>query len=386
MQTSGLVTVDVSATAARPSFEAVRAWAEDQRVFVSSVMDGMTAERRAVVAGVEAVGAEPVWFEGFGGRDDDAQVAYLSEVASSTVYVGVLDRVYGRLMKSHRSATHEEYREAERLGLRFSVWTRADGDLQGDQVSFLDEVRQFHVTGSYAGVEDLRAGVETSLRRIASEELSPWCMVGGVVIRARSVEDDGTIITVRASVHDQAALAGLEDLRPHQWGGTQDTWVTWAGRCVPVRPRGVSTTTTSSRATDVVLQLDRLPDRRQSGGWAGASITMNGTTYGVDEITAVALRTALFNEPGPSRPMSLGPDLGDLPSRVPAGLSTETYRSVLSLVVTEALVSAGRVGRVTRLHVSPPGPAGRRVVVEWIGPATQGRPPTSGAVEGHVRA
>lgn len=386
MQTSRPLTVDVSATAASPSVEAVRAWGEDQRVFVSSVMAGMTAERQAVVAGVESVGAAPVWFEGFGGRDDDAQVAYLSEVASSTVYVGVLDRAYGRLMRSRLSATHEEYREAERLGLRVSVWTRSDGDLQGDQVTFLDEVRQFHVTGAYAGVNDLRTGVEGALRRIAAEELAPWCMVGGVVIRARSVEDDGSVVTVRASVHDQAALAGLEELRPHQWGGARDTWMTWAGRSVPVRPRGVRTTTTSSRATDVVMQLDRLPDRGQSGTWAGAAITMSGTTYRADDLTALALRTALFAEPVPSRHMSMVPDLGDLPSQVPAGLSTETYRAVLSLVVTEALVRSGRAGRVTRLQVSPPGPAGRRVVVEWAGLAAQGRPPSSGAVDGYVKS
>lgn len=116
------VHVDLAAAAARPTPDAVAGWAADQRVFVSSVMGGMTAERRAVVAGIEQVGAQPVWFEGFGGRDDDAELAYLSEVASSTVYVGILGRTYGRLQKSRRSATHDEYREAERRGLRIRAY------------------------------------------------------------------------------------------------------------------------------------------------------------------------------------------------------------------------------------------------------------------------
>ena len=98
------VTVDVAAAAAKPPSDAIAAWAVDQRVFVSSVMGGTAEERRAVVGAVRDAGAEPVWFEEFGGRDDDAQAAYLSEVASSTVYVGVLGRTYGRLLASRRSA------------------------------------------------------------------------------------------------------------------------------------------------------------------------------------------------------------------------------------------------------------------------------------------
>lgn len=387
MQMPAVVTVDVAAAAAKPSLEAITAWAGGQRAFVSSVMDGMAEERQAVVRGIEEVGAEPVWFEGFGGRDDDAQAAYLSEVASSTVYVGVLDRAYGRLLGSRRSATHEEYREAERRGLRVSAWARSDGDLQGDQVSFLDEIRQFHVTGSYATADELGTGVAAALRRIAAEELSPWCMVGDAVFRARSVEDDGASMTVHASVHDQAVLAALEELRPHQWGGTRDTWVTWAGRSFAVRPRAIRTTTTTSRATEVVLQLDRSGDRQQPGigTWMGA-MNANGRTYTASDLTAIALRKGLFDEPSPSGLMGMGHDFGDLTSRVPAGLSTETFRAVLSLIITEALVSAAQAGRVTRIQVSPPGPIGRRVLVEWMGATAHGQAPTPGVVDGHIQA
>ena len=66
--------VDVSSSQPLEDSE-VRAWAAHASVFISSVIAGMTAEREAVVAAVEAVGATAVLFEAFGGMDDDAEDA-----------------------------------------------------------------------------------------------------------------------------------------------------------------------------------------------------------------------------------------------------------------------------------------------------------------------
>lgn len=385
MRAKGPVVVDVAAAAAKPSAAEVAAWARDQRVFVSSVMGGMTDERRAAVRAIEAVGAEPVWFEGFGGRDDDAEVAYLSEVASSTVYVGVLGRAYGRLMKSRRSATHEEYREAERRGLRIRAFARADEDLQGDQVSFLDEIRQFHVTGSYTDPGDLAAGVEAGLRWIAAEELAPWCKVGDAVFRARSVEDDGARITVRAAVQDGAVVAALEDLRGSKWGGALDTRVTWAGRSEAVQAASVVSTTTASRATEMTLVLERGRDRG-GPGFGPMSYRVGGATYSADDLTDIALREALFSEAGPGGLLSMIGGIGDPIGRVPSGLSEETHASVLALLVKEALIETGRASRVPRVQVSPSGPAGRRVRVEWAGVDRTGAGGSLRAVDGFVPA
>src|SRR3954447_24860664 len=103
--------IDAAAAAAAPTPAELAAWARDQRVFISSVMADLADERRAAAAAITDLGAEPVWFEAFGGRDDDPQAAYLAEVASSHVYLGILGRTYGRLLPSRLSATHEEYRE-----------------------------------------------------------------------------------------------------------------------------------------------------------------------------------------------------------------------------------------------------------------------------------
>lgn len=165
--TDPTVVVDVGAAQALSVAE-VRSWAGDQRVFVSSVMAGMEAERTAVVAAIKDLGAAPVWFEGFGGRDDDPEAAYLAEVAASDIYVGILGERYGRPLSTGYSATHAEYREDVKRGLRLSVWV-SDGSLSGPQRDFLDEVRVFRTTGSYSTPVDLGEKVANRLRVLAAE-------------------------------------------------------------------------------------------------------------------------------------------------------------------------------------------------------------------------
>ena len=114
--------IDLAAAAELPSSNEIHHWARDQRVFISSVMDELKTERRAVAEAIRRLGAEPVWFEEFGGRDADPNDAYTAEVASSTVYVGILGKRYGRLLPTRFSATHTEYLFAEERGLRISMY------------------------------------------------------------------------------------------------------------------------------------------------------------------------------------------------------------------------------------------------------------------------
>ena len=81
-------------------------------MFVSSVIEGMGNERSAAANAIAEIGATPVLFEEFGGRDDDATQAFLSEVAASQVYVAILGSRYGRMLPTRYSATHAEYLEA----------------------------------------------------------------------------------------------------------------------------------------------------------------------------------------------------------------------------------------------------------------------------------
>ena len=94
----------------------------EQTVFVSSVIDGMTSERDTARRTIEDLGGRAVLFEYMGGRDDDAQTAYLAGVRSSDIYVGILGQRYGKPDSTGYSPTHAEYNEAVKDGLRISVW------------------------------------------------------------------------------------------------------------------------------------------------------------------------------------------------------------------------------------------------------------------------
>ena len=166
--------IDLRSRAARPSTQDVDVWASQQRVFISSVMHELAEERKAVAQAVRSLGAAPIWFEEFGARDADAEDAYLGEVRSSTIYIGILGHGYGKVLKPSRlSATHAEYRTAEREGLRVCVWTAAAADWLGDQQTFIDEIRTFHVTNSFESPEHLANCVSQRLVALAAEDLSP---------------------------------------------------------------------------------------------------------------------------------------------------------------------------------------------------------------------
>jgi len=378
------VLIDVPA-AGKPAAVELNRWAADQRVFISSVMADLAGERRAAATAIADSGAEPVWFEDFGGRDDDPQAAYLAEVASSSIYLGILARTYGRLLPSRLSATHEEYREAEARGLRISVWVHGSEDFQGDQRAFVDEIRQFHTTGTFTTPDDLAAGVTARLANIAAEELSPWCKLGDAIFRAHTIADTGRTVTVHATVTDPGVLAGLEALRPTMWGGQRDTRFTYAGRSYAVQVNAVTTKTTSSRATGVEITLDR--NRDQDSSWPGFSVSFGNTTYTADDVTEISLRRALFGEPSPRGLLSVGGGIGDPLAELPATpLPVELHRAVLGLLITEVLVGSGRATRVTRLQISPPGPRGRRVIVEWTGRSNRNTPTQPRTVDGYLSA
>src|SRR4051812_13803565 len=109
--------IEHAAAAEPPTDDAARGWLRSQRIFISSVIEGYSQFREAAATAIEAVGATPVWFEKFGGRDGDPNQAYLAEVRSSDIYVGLLGARYGKPLPTRFSATHEECLEAERRGV-----------------------------------------------------------------------------------------------------------------------------------------------------------------------------------------------------------------------------------------------------------------------------
>lgn len=378
------LSIDNAATALTPSEGDIRAWADEQRVFISSVMASLATERRVVAAAIRDLGAEPVWFEEFGGRDDDAQVSYLGEVATSSIYLGILGRAYGRLMKSRLSATHEEYREAERLGLRMSIWVSSEKDLQGDEQSFVEEVRLFHTTGSYGSPDGLASGVSARLRRMAAEDLSPWTKLGDSIFRAQEIRDDGKAINVKAAIYSPEVVASLEGLRPGTWGGRRECRITYNGESYPVRIRSVQKLITNSRGAKIEVAMERAPDLQKSD--FTTSFSISGKTYSADDVTEINLRRVLLGEQGPRGVLVLGRRMDDPLASMPRRqLPHEVHNAAVGLLVTEALVGSGGASRVTRIRVTPQGPDDKRLIsITWVGTARGAAPAESRSIEGHL--
>lgn len=347
--------------AERLSDAEIRGWAGDQSVFISSVMRGMDAEREAVAAAVEEVGATPVLFERFGGRDDGAQPAYRDGVRGSDIYVGVLGERYGVPDETGYSPTHLEYNEAVHRGLRVSVWTTSK-DQDGRQRDFLSEIRVFHTTGTYASPEQLGLGVKRRLRELAEQAGSPWCKIGPTLFRASRFTDTGDRISLEAAVRDDRVLAALESLRPSQWGRSGPVVVTCAGRTHHVRIESVVVEATAGRARRV--RIEAAPER-DTGRTTLLDASFEGRSP--EELTELAVRVALLGEPNPLGSMAFFAEmpnplvgLGDLE------LSEDALPAVAEVLLVEALVGSGRAERITALRLGPQHRGVQRMLLEWL--------------------
>jgi hypothetical protein len=156
-------------------------------VFVSSLITDMPEERAAVRAAIESVGATPVMFEDLGAQDISADQAYLSGVRSSEVYVGLWGTRYGVRMSDGYSATHAEFLEAERNGLRLCVFVYGEpgGEMDGSQRDLIQGTRNLYTTSPWTDPADLGRRVRQRLEELAAEELAPWVRVGRTLFRAR---------------------------------------------------------------------------------------------------------------------------------------------------------------------------------------------------------
>lgn len=381
------LTVDRAAAAVQLSRDDVRAWAADKRVFISSVMHGLEAERRAVADAIRELGAEPIWFEEFGARDQDPEEAYLSEVDLSDVYAGILGSRYGRQDPGTGfSATHAEYLRAVERGLRLGVWVLDVDDMAGHQRDFLSEVRTYFTTETVDGAERLASRVVTRLEKIAAEDMAPWCQVGKVIFRAKSVRDEGDNLIIDSQVRDRDVLHRLKALRPDGFGGARPIEVVFADTALAARPVAVEVEIVAGSSARVTVKLARNDRQGGLGGFGEASYNTGTSTYTPADLTEIGLRSMLFGAPNPLGPMRFMAEVPDVLDELRrAAVTEENLRPILRLKLVEALVGAGRASRVIQLLVGPRGRDGsRRLRLEWEEPASYGQPGGRRSVEGAV--
>jgi len=368
--------LDRAAAGRRLTPEEVRGWAESQRMFVSSVIEDYREPRQAAVRATEAVGAQPVYFERFGGRDADPNQAYLDEVASCSVYIGLLGTRYGRLLPSRFSATHEEYRYAEQHGLRLAVWAQRNVEREGHQQSFLEEVQAFHTTGEFLDEAELERDVRTRLEAIAAEDLSPWVKLGSLIFRASEIRIARESATIVATIRD-AAVAGALSEMDSQWG-RRDTTLAWAHGVYVARVESVEQVSRTAGSRDFTISL-RLSEPSQPTMYSSGG-------SGYEALTEQAMRTSWLGEPAPGQSfMRSEYDLPD-PFAALAQLRppAEALRPLAQLLVTEILVGQRNVSRITRFALGNSVAGRRRLIVGWVPRMQGGQPAPERTVDGVV--
>ena len=376
--------IDRLAAAEVPREEAVREWARDKRAFISSVMVELREERTAAANGVRSLGAQPVMFEEFGGRDADPLNAYLHEVETSQIYVGILGQSYGRPLPTRFSATHTEFRHAEHQGLRIAAWALETQQREGPQQAFLEKVRTFHVVPAFHSPVDLQRRVSERLRGIAAEDLAPWTKLGSIVFRASEVVHAGNEIAVTARVQTDDVVHALEAIAPDNFGRAEEHRFTWAGRCRHVRVANVRSTTTTARSTLMHLELEVVENHRNNL----VEVAFGELTP--DDLTDAALRTALFGTPNPLTRQHMG-FMAEMPDPLQplrdADVPDEIVRSLAELMIVDELVGSGRAARVSEFRLGASVGGLRKLKLEWELPRryTNERRGQRRSIEGHVQ-
>jgi hypothetical protein len=346
---------------------------EGQTVFLSSVMGELAEERAAVASRLKSLWFRVRWFEEFGGRDDSAEDAYLSEVRASTVYLGLLANEYGTMLQSAPyagfSATHAEYLEARRHGKRVSFWVGgSDADRAGHARNFLSEVRLFHVTGSFRSAEELANRVEERLREMAADDLSPWVKLGNVVIRGRRVIARGDTLHIETRVFDHGVLRALQELAgdASTWGRAHEVQVTYDNRSGRGRIEEVAVETRSGAFNDVFAEL-----RLDWANGRGDVMAAGTQGYSADHLTEVSLRVGMLGEPMPAALQSMAfmvePD-DPLAPLEDLGIPEGSVQALARLLVTEHLLASGRASSIQSFALGPDVRGSRQLELSWREP------------------
>jgi hypothetical protein len=333
-------------------------------------MGELEAERAALADHLEAIGFNVILFERLGGREEDAETAYLAGVEQADIYVGIVADQYGRMdAKTGYSATHAEYRRALAIGRRIAVWVRSDGDRrEGAARSFVDELQTFHTTGVFSNPGELARGVERRLAEIGADEDSPWVKVGDTVFRAGRIYETHQELVIEGVIRDESVRRYLTGLRPQRVGGSNRIPVATIDRAGQVVIRDVAVNSRSRTAPELTVTA--------SVGWAegrGGSMDAGTTGFTADDLTEVGLNCALLGQPLPDRINTmLGRVLVDttdpVADLVAVRLSEGNIEPIARLLVVEHLLGKGRASAINQFMIGPANRGQRRVRLVYTEP------------------
>lgn len=353
------LTVDLASSHVPPDEADVRQWAAQQSVFVSSLIGDMRGERAAVRAAVTSFGARPVMFEhDLGGQEVPADRAYLDGLAGSTIYLGIYGPRYGQPLSNGYSATHYEYRTADRANMRMALFVRDPfGGADGPQQDFVGGIRARYTTASYADAAQLGQRVEERLRVMAAESLTPWVVLGDAAFRASSTRTSGDVIVVRATIRSSRVaelVKGFPDARGDlAYAGAHDSAL--------VRVTDVSTEATSAGSQTLEITMSRAGQQQHS-----TPMSINGMS--ADDVFEKALRGALFGEPVENSFWGLATMEDPLEVLRGRNLPDPVVRSLARVLTDEALRHRDIKGGSSKFTLGPPKVEGTLLEVAWFPP------------------
>lgn len=359
MNPRSLLIVDLESARATPDPQDVRQWAMSQSVFVSSLIKDLAVERASVRAAITDLAAHPVMFEDeLGAQDVSAERAYLDGVATSSIYLGIYGERYGQPLASGYSATHEEFQLAERLGKRMALFVR-DSDIvvDGPQRDFVGGVRARYTTSPFSDTDLLKQRVAARLNALATEELTPWVVIGDAAVRASEVEQTTERVVIRSVVRNPRVAGMLE-----RYASQRET-IPFAGPhgSTAARVDDIRSSSTSSISRIVTLTLSPQDDR---GGYSSMPFgSYNGVSS--EEVFEQALRSSLLGEQT-DRMSGFGRVDDPLASIRGLGLPESVVRPIARVLLAETLRRYGVRDGIERFVLGPAQPEGRIFELTWI--------------------
>ncbi|ABI69301.1 DUF4062 domain-containing protein [Syntrophomonas wolfei] len=336
------------------STEILHKWAAGKSIFISSTINDMRDERKAICEAVQKVGANPVMWETIAPVDEEPNQAYLKGVRSSNIYLLILKTRYGIKLQSGYSPTNEEYEEARRLDLPVRVWIKAGIDAkerEGHLNRWIIELQNFHSTGEYVNENDLGQQVERVLNQMAVEEVRQWIKLGQAVFPTDSIREimnrGKKKITINATTDNRNTQRYFEsldfDYRSYP--------LTYKGRTVQVKPMNLDASTTQE-GYHILLTME-VEQEYQANSIVQMNLSTNGKSYTGDQVAQHLVEEAISRsgrlEKGflfaSSVPELMLDRINDL------NLSETTKCKVLELLIAEGLTQSGLV-RTANTQVS----------------------------------
>ena len=138
------------------------------KLFISSVQQEFATERRELVAYIRQDAVlgrffDPFLFEELPAKDVSAEQAYLSEVADSDVYLGLLGEKYGNEYAKGVSPTEREYDKATENHKYRIVLIKTAAQRHPKENAFISRVEQDVVRNTFCSVEEMKSAVYAAL-------------------------------------------------------------------------------------------------------------------------------------------------------------------------------------------------------------------------------